>query len=231
MQSSRYRPPDKSIPRQTFRVSKTLKVSWIVPFALALGLAACAGAPADMAIERHGGAVPLATALAMSGGVPATPIVAAGPVLPGLTPAPALIPVRILAPNIGLDAPVNAADWTPGGDWRVPNGAAGWLENSAYLGAPGNTVLAGHQNTQGEVFRRVAELQPGDSVTVSAPGQAVEYRVAEVLILPAWGTTPEQERGYASWIARTRDTRLTLITCWPYYTNSHRVIVIAKPVS
>ncbi len=226
MPPSRYSPPDKSFPRQTFRVSKTLKV-W--RFALALGLAACAGAPADTTIERRGGAVPLATALAMSGGVPAIPVATSRPAFSGLTPTPALIPDRIFAPSIGLDAPVNATDWTPGGDWRVPNGAAGWLKNSAYLKAPGNTVLAGHQNTQGEVFRRVAELQPGDSVTVSTQGKAVEYRVAEVLILPAWGTTPEQERGYASWIARTGDTRLTLITCWPYYTNSHRVIVIAKP--
>jgi sortase A len=200
-------------------------------FALALGLAACAGGPAKAAIEQHDGAVPLATAFAMSGGVPAIPIVTPRPMIPGLTPMPALMPDRIFAPSIGLDAPVISTDWTTGGDWRVPNGAAGWLENSAYLNAPGNTVLAGHQNTQGEVFRRVAELQPGDSVTMGAQGQTVEYRVAEVLILPAWGTTPEQERGYASWIARTRDTRLTLITCWPYYTNSHRVIVIAKPAN
>lgn len=205
----------------------TIRFAFLLP---AIVLTACAGVPSNTTVERRSGAVPLATALAMSGGVPAlptaTPLL---PMLPTTAPATALIPDRILASGIGLDAPVIATDWTPGGEWVVPNGAAGWLDNSAYPGAPGNTVLAGHHNTQGEVFRHLAELRPGDSVVVSAQDQAVEFRVSEVLILPAWGTTPEQEGQYSSWIARTRDTRLTLITCWPYYTNSHRVIVIAKP--
>ncbi len=144
-------------------------------------------------------------------------------------PASAFVPEYVVAPSIGLSAAVVATDWTPGGEWRVPDGAAGWMLNSAYAGITGNTVLAGHHNTQGEVFRRVADLHPGDSITLGTEGKAVEYRVSEVLILPAWGISPEQEQQYATWISRTRDTRLTLVTCWPYYTNSHRVIVVAKP--
>ncbi len=194
-------------------------------------LLATACAPAKTPLRQHGVAVPLGTALAGSGGLPQSDNFAAAPVLPEATPVPAsaFVPAYVVAPSIGLNAEVAATDWTPGGEWQVPNGVAGWMLNSAYAGTAGNTVLAGHHNTQGEVFRRVAELRPGDSVTLSADGQTVEYRVSEVLILPAWGISPEQERQYASWIARTRDTRLTLVTCWPYFTNSHRVIVVARP--
>jgi sortase A len=179
--------------------------------------------------------VPLATAFAQSGGNPQSPDLT-DPVLP--TPGPArenlvneFQPVRLVAPSIGMDASVVATDWTPGGDWNVPNGAAGWLKNSAVAGQPGNTVIAGHHNTQGEVFRHVADLKIGDSITVETGQQALTYLVTEKLILPMWGISPEQEAQYATWIDRTSDTRLTLITCWPYITNSHRVIVIAKPAS
>jgi len=33
----------------------------------------------------------------------------------------------------------------------------------------------------------------------------------------------------ARWIAPTDDERLTLVTCWPYTNNTHRVVVVAKP--
>jgi LPXTG-site transpeptidase (sortase) family protein len=34
----------------------------------------------------------------------------------------------------------------------------------------------------------------------------------------------------ARWIGPFNDERLTLVTCWPYTNNTHRVIVVAKPV-
>lgn len=202
---------------------------------LALVLAACAGEPKATATKSPLVAVPLATAFAESGGNPQSPDTV-DRIWPTLAPERENLvnefrPTRLVAPSIGMDASVVATDWAPGGDWNVPDGAAGWLENSAAAGQPGNTVIAGHHNTQGEVFRHIAELQPGDNVTVETNGQALTYTVTEKLILPMWGISTEQEAQYATWIDRTSDTRLTLITCWPYITNSHRVIVIAKPVS
>ena len=38
-------------------------------------------------------------------------------------------------------------------------------------------------------------------------------------------------RANAQWIAPTDDERLTLVTCWPYISNTHRLIIVAKPVS
>jgi sortase A len=41
---------------------------------------------------------------------------------------------------------------------------------------------------------------------------------------------PEEKRlENARWIGPFPDERLTLVTCWPYTNNTHRVIVIAKP--
>ena len=45
------------------------------------------------------------------------------------------------------------------------------------------------------------------------------------------GESLEVRQKNASWISPTDDERITLITCWPYTSNSHRVIVVAKPVS
>ncbi|MBM4423070.1 MAG: sortase [Chloroflexi bacterium] len=197
---------------------------------IAIFIAACAAAPTREP-HRVGGAVPLSTALAESGGVPSAPAAAPIATLPALLPetAPTLPPERVVVASIGLDAPVAPTNWTPGGEWIVPNGSAGWLENSAYPGQPGNTVLAGHHNTQGEVFRRISEIPIGEHIVLNTQGQALDFQVVERLILPDWGISPEQERAYSTYIERTRDTRLTLVTCWPYYTNSHRVIIIAKP--
>ena len=34
----------------------------------------------------------------------------------------------------------------------------------------------------------------------------------------------------AQWILPSVDERLTLITCWPYETNTHRLIIVARPM-
>jgi len=34
----------------------------------------------------------------------------------------------------------------------------------------------------------------------------------------------------ARWIMASSDERLTLVTCWPAYSNTHRLILVAKPI-
>ena len=34
----------------------------------------------------------------------------------------------------------------------------------------------------------------------------------------------------AQWILPSVDERLTLISCWPYESNTHRLIVVARPL-
>jgi len=115
--------------------------------------------------------------------------------------------------------------------WEVADYAAGFHKTSAYPGNPGNTVLSGHHNIKGEVFRHLVDLEIGDPVYLYAEGRQYAYRVVDRFIVQELGASAEQRRQNARWIAPTADERLTLVTCWPYWTNTHRVIVIAAPMA
>jgi sortase A len=143
-------------------------------------------------------------------------------------------PSRIIIPSIKLDAPVETVGWhTVAGvsQWDVPDTyAAGWLMTSAPLGKPGNTAITGHHNVGGEVFRNLVKLKPGDPITLYADDQPFYYEVASRRILPERGQSDEVRRANARWIQSTGDERITLVTCWPYTSNTHRLVIIAKPI-
>lgn len=147
-------------------------------------------------------------------------------------------PSRLVIPAIGLDAPVRPVGLmtvTEGGQtyyqWQVPDGfAAGWFDTSAPPGQPGNTVLDGHHNIRGQVFRYLVNLKPGDTILVYAGEQVYRYIVRERHILLEKGQSLAVRLKNAEWIQPTADERLTLVTCWPYTNNTHRLIVVAVPV-
>ena len=143
-------------------------------------------------------------------------------------------PDRIIAPAIGLDASVVEIGWhlvernnQMISEWDVADHAAGFHKGSAYPGSVGSTVLSGHHNIRGEVFRHLIELQPGDLVFLYVGKQEYQYTVQQVFLIPEKNVSPEQRRENARWIGYFPDERLTLVTCWPYTSNTHRVIVIA----
>jgi sortase A len=39
----------------------------------------------------------------------------------------------------------------------------------------------------------------------------------------------DQRLANALWIMPSKDERLTLITCYPYDSNTHRLIIVARP--
>ncbi len=152
----------------------------------------------------------------------------------GFAPA---APSRLVIPAINLDAPVESVSWrvtTQNGQqvsmWDVPyRFAAGWLKTTARVGEPGNTVLDGHHNIAGEVFRDLIDLKQGDTIRVWAGDRAREYVVSLLKILPEKGQPISARLANARWIQPTEDERLTLVTCWPYTGNTHRLIVVALP--
>lgn len=146
-------------------------------------------------------------------------------------------PDRIAIPAIQLDAPVVTAGWhveRAGGAsisvWDVPDSrAAGWLRTSAPAGQKGNTVLDGHHNIAGEVFRRLVDLKPKDVIELYAGSKVFQYSVTAKYILPDRDQPMEVRIANAKWIQPTDDERLTLVTCWPYTNNTHRLIIVARP--
>jgi len=49
------------------------------------------------------------------------------------------------------------------------------------------------------------------------------------MILEERDAPVEQRLENARWLARSEDERLTLITCWPPESNTHRLIIVAIP--
>ncbi|MHB0877529.1 MAG: sortase [Anaerolineae bacterium] len=153
----------------------------------------------------------------------------------GPPPAP---PEHLSIPAIGLDADVAPLGWeerqTDAGVvsvWQdLPADEAAWLLNSAAPGEGSNVVISGHHNMAGAVFRDLVLLQAGDQVIIRAGDRDFVYVVAERVIVPEKDALPEQRRQNASWMQPTRVERLTLITCWPQETNTHRLILVADPV-
>lgn len=167
----------------------------------------------------------------------ATPTLLPTPTLTLARPPADSPPTRIVIPKIGLDSQVVEVGWTlekRDGQlvsvWNVADYAAGFHRGSAYPGHIGNTVLSGHHNIKGEVFRYVVDLEPGDEVILYVGERPYRYAVEEKLVLPDKYVSAEQKRENGKWIRHFPDERLTLVTCWPYTDNTHRVIVIAKPL-
>jgi len=151
---------------------------------------------------------------------------------------PPEVPVRILIPSIGLDAsvipaPVDFAKLAGKEflQWFVPDEfASGWHTTSAMLGETGNTVLNGHHNAFGEVFRSLVDLNEGDFIWVESAQSRFKYQITNKMILSEKYEQLDVRMNNAQWILPSIDERLTLISCWPYETNTHRLIVVASPM-
>jgi sortase A len=114
--------------------------------------------------------------------------------------------------------------------WDVPDQyVAGWHDTSAQLGEIGNTVLNGHHNSHGEVFGRLVDLEVGDQIRVYSSEGIFYYSVNNKMILPEKYQQLNTRMENSRWILPSEDERLTLVTCWPYQTNTHRLIIVAQP--
>ncbi len=150
-----------------------------------------------------------------------------------------VVPVRISIPAIDLTADIiNATNKEIiQGDktyiqWLAPDEyAIGWHFDSAFLGVPGNTVLNGHHNVYGKVFENLDKLVSGDEIFIYGNDfQIYQYVVSNTMILPERDVSFEERLKNARWILPSEDERITLITCWPYFSNTHRLIIVASPI-
>jgi LPXTG-site transpeptidase (sortase) family protein len=149
------------------------------------------------------------------------------------------VPDRIVIPAIQLDAPIITSEvksiqlkeqWFD--QWIAPDEfAAGWQSDSAPLGMPGNTVINGHHNEYGKVFGHLVNLKVGDVITLYSGQTSFNYKIADIQILKERDVSLAIRQENAKWISPTADERITLVTCWPKRNNTHRLIVVAYPVT
>jgi len=182
------------------------------------------------------------------------PTIRPRPVVPTPTASPE-VPVRLVIPDLNIDAKVVEMGWEvvntaagPQSDWVIPKNAAGHHINSATMDQPGNLVLSGHNNIDGKVFEaismawddatraRVDEFTDRSDILTGrriqlydALGKPVDYTVTDFFRLRDSGVSIAQRMQNARFVGPTDDSRLTLVTCWPPWSNTHRLVVVAKP--
>lgn len=179
--------------------------------------------------------------------------------LPAPTPTPVAAgvrPIRLVIPDLKIDTKVVPMGWEviqtadgPRSEWVIPKYEAGHHINSALLGQPGNLVISGHNNIYGQVFKPISfawdndrrvkvddftdrsEVLNGRSIQLfDEAGQVYTYVIEEFYRLKDTGTPLQQRIANGRFMQPTQDTRLTLITCWPPTNNTHRLVVVARPV-
>lgn len=153
---------------------------------------------------------------------------------PGQAPASETGPTWIAIPSIKVDSAVEPVgyqltDQSLG--WQTAENAVGWHRSSAMPGSPGNTVMSGHNATRGSrVFRDLYKIKVGAAITVTSGGVDYKYVVKDIIILPYTFASEYRRNQIAALLGQFGDERLTLITCYPWFTNTHRLIVVAHPV-
>ena len=177
--------------------------------------------------------------------------------VPAATPIVASVPVRVAIPDLKLDVPVVEMGWRvvqtadgPRFDWVIPKAEAGHHINSALLGEPGNLVISGHNNIFGQVFKPISfawdsasrtqvdsftdrsDLLTGRTLQLfDATGQQYDYVIPDFYRLKDTGVSAQQRIANARFIEPTEQAQVTIITCWPPTSNTHRLVLIAVPAN
>ena len=177
--------------------------------------------------------------------------------VPSATTVLASAPVRLVIPDLKLDVPVVEMGWRvvqtadgPRSDWVIPKNEAGHHINSALLGDADNLVISGHNNIFGEVFKPISfawdnatrvqvdnftdrsDLLNGRTIELfDAAGQEFKYTIAAFYRLKDTGVTTEQRIANGRFMEPTDQAQVTIITCCPPTSNTHRLVVVAVPAT
>jgi sortase A len=120
-------------------------------------------------------------------------------------------------PSIDSENPVRE-----GVSMGVLEDALGHEEDTAYIGAKGNCVIAGHRNYNfGQFFNRLDEVQVNDLIYVDTAKQTFSYLVTDIKVV---------EPTDLSVLDPTDEEILTLYTCTPIYIATHRLVITAERI-
>ncbi len=106
-----------------------------------------------------------------------------------------------------------------GDGWEQLKQGVGQHIGTANPGQPGNLVLSAHNDVFGEIFRHLDKLQAGDTITVFTNIRSYTYVIEEApqIVDPT----------FVEAISPTVKPTVTLISCYPYLINDHRIVVQA----
>ena len=133
--------------------------------------------------------------------------------LPVPTPGPEH-GTRIQIPSVGIDAPLVEGD-----DWESLKQGAGHRLGTANPGERGNCVVSAHNDIFGEIFRYLPDVDLGDEILVHTATRMYRYIVTQKRVI---------EPTDVGVMAPTSGPVLTLISCYPYGIDTHRIVVIGE---
>lgn len=142
------------------------------------------------------------------------------------------MPVRLLIPSIGVDAPIISIGTASDGSIGVPSGPyeTAWFNASPRPGEKGSSIITGHfgrwRSGAESVFDNLNKLKPGDKIYVrDENGNLISFTIQETQVYKSSDSVPEifEANGYY----------LNLITCngtWlpDKKTFTNRLIVFSK---
>lgn len=145
---------------------------------------------------------------------------------------PAARPVRIVSPDMGLNAAIQQSRLQTGDDMTpayVPAVDAAWDVNSAAPGEGGNVILFGHNYSAFSPLQRAALGQLVDVHTET--GAVWRYRLVDLATVQEAGVSFDQRVANGRYLGQTDQERLTLVTCLPFPAgDTHRLILIGELV-
>lgn len=138
--------------------------------------------------------------------------------------------LRVAIPTIGVDSGIVELGTTydERGElvWETPKHAVGHHLGTANPGESGNVVLSGHISSpirrEGNIFSRLPQLKLGESVLLETEDGLYTYRLVSRDIV---------EPTEVSVMDPTPTPILTLITCYPDWVYSHRLVLTAEPIA
>jgi sortase A len=131
--------------------------------------------------------------------------------------APGELLGRIDIPRIDVSSVI-----LEGASGKVLRNSVGHIRGTALPGEAGNVALAGHRDS---FFSGLREIERGDRITVTTPESTVVYRVDSTEVVAPTDV---------SLLEPTRDTTLTLVTCYPFHwigPAPRRFVVRARAVA
>ncbi len=103
----------------------------------------------------------------------------------------------------------------------------GHVQGTALPGRVGNFAVAAHRVTAGNPFYHLPSLMVGDLMVIDTRFNRYEYRVTGTKeVLPTDISVLDPVPGHPH--ARPRQRMITLITCDPPWTGTHRIIVFGR---
>lgn len=140
-------------------------------------------------------------------------------------------PISLAIEELGILAAVVVVQTDDSFTIVTPREEVGYYALTPKIGTGGNSVMIGHV-APGRVFNKLLDAQIGQIIRITDEKQEQHYyQINEIVRFPfEVGSAEDHQIGFA-YVYDNSEERITLVTCYPEYTWTHRFVVRAVPVS